>query len=91
MLCYTMFIKNMISSIGFFLGSFIFVLIVARIVRWILKGLAPKIVGLPRVLLSVAVPVIMSLLLNSRYFLYYFISVAIHGFFMYHDEKGKSV
>jgi len=79
-----------LSSIGFFFGSFIFVLIVARITRWILKRLAPKMVGLPRVLLSVGVPVVLSLLLSPRYFLYYFISAAIHAFFMYHEEKANT-
>jgi type III secretory pathway component EscU len=79
-----------VSSIGEFLGSFIAVLIVARITRWILKGLAPKIVGLPRVLLFVGVPVVLALLLNTGYFLFYFISAAIHAFFMYHEEKAKS-
>jgi hypothetical protein len=74
-------------AIGMFIGSFILVLIVARVIRKILKSSAPKIVGLPRVLLSVGTPVVLSLVVFPQVFIFYLISAVIHGFFMYDEEK----
>jgi hypothetical protein len=76
---------------GVFIGIFVFVLILARITKRMLRGRLPKITGFRRVIIYLSVPVVLGLLLNTSNFIFLIISSLIHGFFMYDENKRKKI
>jgi uncharacterized membrane protein YoaK (UPF0700 family) len=80
---------NIIYYLGTFIGAFVFVIVLAMITRRLLKGKLPNVKGLKRVIIYLSVPLILAFILNTGNFIFYIVSVLIHGFFLYDQEKRQ--